>query len=213
MLVVKPAALYWGMRAAAPPLIANLLCLDLVNTRPRRDGARVELLERFADLVEWLRAAGRLSPAEARRALERWDGTAEGTAALAEARRLRSALQAGAERMAAGRPMTDGLVRAVNRVLSACPAHPRLVRRGGRVVTRPVPVTDDAVRLLAPVAESAAWLLEHGDPALVRRCGGAGCVLLFYDTTKNRSRRWCSMDGCGSRAKAGAYYRRRHPPG
>jgi hypothetical protein len=28
-----------------------------------------------------------------------------------------------------------------------------------------------------------------------------------------RSRRWCSMDGCGSRAKAAAYYRRRHAKG
>ena len=78
-------------------------------------------------------------------------------------------------------------------------------------MTRSAPASESAMQLLAPVARSAAWLLEHGDPTLVRRCGGSGCVLLFYDTTKNHSRRWCSMEGCGSRAKAGAYYRRRHP--
>jgi predicted RNA-binding Zn ribbon-like protein len=62
--------------------------------------------------------------------------------------------------------------------------------------------------VLAPIAESAAWLLEHGDRTLIRRCENGACVRFFYDTTKNRRRRWCSMDGCGSRAKAAAYYRR-----
>jgi predicted RNA-binding Zn ribbon-like protein len=200
------------MSAAPAPFVANLLCLDLVNTEPMRDGMRVDLLDRFADLVAWLRQAGTLSDDAARRALERWDGSEEGTAALGEAKRLRAGLRSGAERLAAGRPVGDGVVRAVNRVLAACPAHTRLVRQGGRLVTRSMPVAESAVQLLAPVAESAAWLLEHGDRSLVRRCGGRGCVLVFYDTTKNRSRRWCSMEGCGSRAKAGAYYRRRHPP-
>ena len=87
------------------------------------------------------------------------------------------------------------------------------MRRGGKLVTRREPASGSAVQLLLPVAESAAWLLEHGDPSLVRRCDGTECVLVFYDTTRNRSRRWCSMEGCGSRAKAGAYYRRQHPSG
>jgi len=200
------------MSPSTAPFVANLLCLDLVNTEPMRDGTRVDLLERFADLVGWLRDAGTPSDEAARRALARWDGSEEATTALGQARRLRAALRSGAERLVAGRPAGEGVVRAVNRVLAACPTHARLVRDGGRLVTRAVPVSESAVQLVAPVAESAAWLLEHGDPSLVRRCGGTGCVLVFYDTTKNRSRRWCSMEGCGSRAKAGAYYRRRHPP-
>jgi predicted RNA-binding Zn ribbon-like protein len=37
----------------------------------------------------------------------------------------------------------------------------------------------------------------------------------FYDVSKNQTRRWCSMDVCGNRAKVAAYYhravrRRRH---
>jgi predicted RNA-binding Zn ribbon-like protein len=100
------------------------------------------------------------------------------------------------------------MARAVNRVLALAPTHSRLVREGRRWVTRTEVVTEAPIRLLLPVAESAAWLLEHGDPSLLRRCDGERCVLLFYDSTKNRSRRWCSMDGCGSRAKAAAYYRR-----
>jgi predicted RNA-binding Zn ribbon-like protein len=41
----------------------------------------------------------------------------------------------------------------------------------------------------------------------VRACGG--CGWLFLDTSKNHSRRWCSMDACGNQAKARRHYRRR----
>jgi predicted RNA-binding Zn ribbon-like protein len=34
------------------------------------------------------------------------------------------------------------------------------------------------------------------------------CGWLFLDASKNRSRRWCSMDTCGAVAKARRYYRR-----
>lgn len=34
------------------------------------------------------------------------------------------------------------------------------------------------------------------------------CRWVFLDTSKNRSRRWCSMQMCGALAKARAYYRR-----
>jgi predicted RNA-binding Zn ribbon-like protein len=63
--------------------------------------------------------------------------------------------------------------------------------------------------LLAPVAESWADLLCYGNLELLKKCEGAGCVLFFYDTTKNHRRRWCSQKGCGNRAKAAAFYQRR----
>ena len=201
------------MTAPTFSLVGNLPCLDLVNTEPMRDGRRVDLLTGFGDLVRWLGAAGLLTEEGARRALERWQGAPGAAAALVEARRLRAALRLGAERLAAGRSAGPAMVRAVNRALASGPTYRRLVRQGDRFVTRLEPVSGSALQLLTPVAESAAWLLEHGDASLVRRCGGPGCVLLFYDTTKNHSRRWCSMEACGSRAKAGAYYRRHHRTG
>jgi predicted RNA-binding Zn ribbon-like protein len=197
--------------------VSNLLCLDFVNTEPVLAGERVDLLGGLEDLVRWLREAGGLSADAARLAVARWEGSAEGRAVFREALRLRAALRAGAERLAAGKPVGRGMVEEVNRVLASRPSYPRLVRAGNGYVTRLEPVSTSPLHLLVPVAESAAWLLEHGDGSLVRRCEGTGCVLLFYDTTRNKSRRWCSMEGCGSRAKAAAYYRRSRggdrPPG
>ena len=48
-------------------------------------------------------------------------------------------------------------------------------------------------------------------PERIRRCAHPACVLWFHDTSRNGTRRWCSMEACGNRAKAGRYYRRTHP--
>jgi len=44
--------------------------------------------------------------------------------------------------------------------------------------------------------------------ARVRECGGTACNWLFLDESRNRSRRWCSMESCGNRAKARRHYHR-----
>jgi predicted RNA-binding Zn ribbon-like protein len=63
---------------------------------------------------------------------------------------------------------------------------------------------------LWPVARSAIELLTQGDLRRVKECPGAGdCGWLFYDTSKNASRRWCSMEGCGSRVKMRHQYARK----
>jgi predicted RNA-binding Zn ribbon-like protein len=187
--------------------MSNLVWLDFVNTEPVVDGERVDLLRGFGDLLAWLQAAAKL-PADEARQVARWEGKAEGQAVLREALALRAALREGAERLVEGKVVGERAVAAINRVLASRPGYRELIREGRRLVTRERPVSTAPEHLLVPIAESAAWLLEHGDPSLVRRCEGSSCVLLFYDTTRNRSRRWCSMEGCGSRAKAAAYYRR-----
>jgi predicted RNA-binding Zn ribbon-like protein len=45
-------------------------------------------------------------------------------------------------------------------------------------------------------------------PDRVRGCAHPSCVLWFHDTSRNGTRRWCSMDACGNRAKAGRHYAR-----
>jgi predicted RNA-binding Zn ribbon-like protein len=59
---------------------------------------------------------------------------------------------------------------------------------------------DDAV---APVAVAAVDLLRTGPLERVSVC--AACPWLFLDSSRNHSRRWCSMDDCGARAKMRRY--------
>jgi predicted RNA-binding Zn ribbon-like protein len=71
-------------------------------------------------------------------------------------------------------------------------------------------VGDTADRAWWPVAVSAARLLTSGPLDRIKVCAAeAGCVGLFLDTSKNRSRRWCTMDGCGVEAKIQRQARRR----
>jgi predicted RNA-binding Zn ribbon-like protein len=56
------------------------------------------------------------------------------------------------------------------------------------------------------IVEAAVALLVSDAMQKVKSC--PTCGWLFLDVSKNRSRRWCSMDTCGAVAKARRYYRR-----
>ncbi len=64
-------------------------------------------------------------------------------------------------------------------------------------------------RMLWPIVSSAIELLTSHDLRRVKECPGAGdCGWLFFDTSKNGTRHWCSMEGCGSRVKMRRQYAR-----
>ena len=203
-----------GTESGAYPFyfVGNLPCMDFVNTEIVARGSRVDLLTGFGDLVRWLQAASLITPPQARDAEKRWENVPEGKAVFKEAVSLRSALRAMAERLAAGKPADRTTIESINRVLAARPSYTQLELKGNKVVSQQHTISELSLHLLVPIAESAGRLLEHGDMSLVRRCENPACILFFYDTTKNKRRRWCSMDACGSRAKAAAYYRRSRTP-
>ena len=61
---------------------------------------------------------------------------------------------------------------------------------------------DDVVvleRAIWPVVRSAADLLISGELDRVRECAASDCSWLFFDESRNRSRRWCSMSSSGTR--------------
>ena len=63
-------------------------------------------------------------------------------------------------------------------------------------------------RLVAVVHDS----IGHGTWGRLKVCRDHDCEWAFYDHTKNRSGAWCSMEGCGNRAKARAFRERRAAP-
>ena len=61
---------------------------------------------------------------------------------------------------------------------------------------------DTAVGLIAAAAAKVA-IEKRLDR--VKICPADDCRWAFYDTSRNRSRQWCSMEVCGNRAKARAH--------
>ena len=47
-----------------------------------------------------------------------------------------------------------------------------------------------------------------GDWVRLKACANPDCQWIFYDSSRNRSGRWCSMNECGEVMKARAYRRR-----
>jgi len=70
-----------------------------------------------------------------------------------------------------------------------------------------IPTGTSVCCLMVPVALDAIGIARDAMDR-VRVCAGDRCDLLYLDTSRNRSRRWCSMERCGARAKASAYYQR-----
>ena len=62
--------------------------------------------------------------------------------------------------------------------------------------------------LLATIAQEAIELIGGPDRARIKQCEGDGCALLFLDLSRPCRRRWCSMAGCGNRAKARQFRRK-----
>jgi predicted RNA-binding Zn ribbon-like protein len=60
--------------------------------------------------------------------------------------------------------------------------------------------------MLWPITRSAVELLTSDELDRVKQCGR--CDWLFLDKSRNRSRRWCSMDACGNRIKMARRYKR-----
>jgi predicted RNA-binding Zn ribbon-like protein len=68
--------------------------------------------------------------------------------------------------------------------------------------------TTPAGRALAPLVGALMAAQADGSWTRVKACARDSCRWLFYDTTRNRSRTWCTNTTCGSREKAKRAYRR-----
>lgn len=195
--------------AGAFELSAGALCLDFVNTwgdrsRPESDGLRSH-----ADLVAFAAQAGVVDTREAaalRRLAARDSNAAAG--ALARARDLRDALYALFAAHAGGRPAARADLARVNAALAAALGELEVEPRDGGYRWAWAKPADPLAAPLRPIARSAAELLVGADLVRVRECHGTTCTWLFLDSSRNRSRRWCSMESCGNRAKARRHYRR-----
>jgi predicted RNA-binding Zn ribbon-like protein len=72
-----------------------------------------------------------------------------------------------------------------------------------------VPCRAGVVGALGWIAAALVGARGDGSWARLKVCQEDGCRWAFLDTSKNRSRAWCSMRVCGNRTKTRAYRARR----
>jgi predicted RNA-binding Zn ribbon-like protein len=66
---------------------------------------------------------------------------------------------------------------------------------------------------LGRILAAAFAAMVDGTWQRMKACPRDVCGWAFYDRSSNASATWCSMQVCGGRMKAGAYYRRRRAAG
>ena len=181
-------------------LVGGDLALDFVNTiHDWTVPAPRDYIPDFAEARRFAAAAGALSPWEARRLAAK--------PAISELRRLHE-LRARLERIFRAalvqRTPLPGDLEALARDAASAARAARL-RRTKQQLTRVITLDSAGPTTLRwRIVEAALALLTSERFASVKSC--PACGWFFLDTSKNKSRRWCSMATCGSNAKARRYY-------
>jgi predicted RNA-binding Zn ribbon-like protein len=198
-------------RPAELTLLAGELCLDFANTAEwHASDDPLEHLESYGDLLAWaehaeiidsqtvirLRASAAEHSEEARRAYERAIG-------------LREAIYAVFAAIAQGDDPGQADLARINSDLARWLPRTCIADAGGRFIWQWADEEDELEQPLWPIIRSAVSLLTSDQLDRVGQCADdRGCGWLFLDESRNHSRRWCSMEDCGNRAKAKRFYER-----
>jgi predicted RNA-binding Zn ribbon-like protein len=192
-----------GSRAGSLDLIGGELALDFANTSSGRGWPTHEdHLRGAGDVVDWARHAKVIKPEDAdqlHRALTA--NAALGARLLRRARDLREDIYLTGFELAAGRPAPGANIERIAQAHAACLARARLTLVDGRYIWSWSAEASPVEAILGPVSFSALTTLTQADLSRVKQCQGEKCGWLFFDATKNKSRRWCEMEVCGNRAK------------
>ncbi|MGW4744554.1 CGNR zinc finger domain-containing protein [Streptomyces sp. NPDC004290] len=176
------------MTATDPrPLTGEPVSLDLLNTRWNEEGVRRDLLADVEGLAVWLAANG----LEGRFTAD--DATLRHTLAARDA--LGTLVD---------RPGDPAATARVDAVLG----HGRI--RATLTAEGPGEEAEFADPARGPGWTAARDYLDllRTAPDRIRACAHEACILHFFDTSRNGTRRWCSMAVCGNRAKASRHYAR-----
>ncbi|WP_245555636.1 CGNR zinc finger domain-containing protein [Gordonia soli] len=159
------------------PLTGEPLPLDLANTQWVISGEPHDALTDPDFVRSWMADHGRPDVADLHRA----------TRALVSAR--------AAIRTVLPRPTEASAYDAFNSLLARGHLRERVDADGVSTVVE----VDDPDEWLAWKAAHDLIVLLNDRPHRIKPCGG--CVLWFFDNTRSGTRRWCSMEACGNRAK------------
>ncbi|MGH2700502.1 MAG: CGNR zinc finger domain-containing protein [Actinomycetota bacterium] len=128
---------------------------------------------------------------------------------LEELHALRSLLRGIVETVAADRKIPTAEIKQLNAFLEKADVHHRMKESAGELRLETIPLLDHDEALVGSIALSAAEYFASGDRQRLKICGNSGCRWVFYDNSKNRSRRWCDSNLCGNLFKVRRYRSRR----
>jgi predicted RNA-binding Zn ribbon-like protein len=188
----------------------GLLCLDFVNTVGWHASSHpVEWLDSYAALIGWSQRA-KILPEQQLLALLAY-AQAHVDAAQRVYRRaiqLRGSLYRLFLSALHADPNTDNDLALLSEEYTAAVGRLRVVTTEGRFALK---WPEDGHVLESPlwhITRSAVDVVTSATLERVHMCEGPGCGWLFFDQSKNRSRKWCDSRDCGNRDRVRRHYQR-----
>jgi predicted RNA-binding Zn ribbon-like protein len=189
--------------------ITERLPLNFANTMDWHASAQpTEMLKSYFDLVGWSLAAGLLAENEAQYLLKEAENHPSETSVVVEkAIKFREVIYRVFSAVANDKEPERSDLAHINKALIEALMHAKIVPTSNGFEWSWIDGKGSLDRMLWPIAHSAADLLTSEDKDRVGQCADdRGCGWLFFDTSRNHSRRWCRMEECGNRAKAHRHY-------
>jgi predicted RNA-binding Zn ribbon-like protein len=191
---------------------AGRLPLDFANTAEwHASGQPHEMLQDYSDLVAWSEDARLLSKSEAAGLLSNAvQAPKEIAKALKKAVALRDVIYRIISTAAKREAIKKADLNKFNQALAEGLENTKIAATTNGFIWAWDKSDRAFDQMLWPILRETAELLTSQDIKRVGQCADdRGCGYLFYDTSRNHSRRWCSMDSCGNRAKARRHYQRK----
>lgn len=192
-------------------LVGGRLCLDFVNTVDGRGTPHpIDFLHSYQELVRWSRHVEILTEQDLQFLLcsaEKHPGEAERV--CRQAVTLREVLYGVFVSLIHSTAPREEDLEILNLNLSHLMSQARIILVDTKFVMDVHGQKDTLEWLLKPIIWSAVELLVSDDVKKVKMCSDSTCNWLFWDSSRNQSRRWCDMKDCGNRAKARRFYRQK----
>lgn len=188
--------------------IGNHVVLDFINTKAAANGKPVDLLGTYFDLLNWLSKAKFFTQDEIEAFLDRWSNRAESNYIVDLAKELRDELASIVQRYQQHKEISEQQLENINHLLQHQVMTTQLKRENNHFIRNHQILIKQPHDLLIPIAQAAVDFFCNYDLSLIKKCANPDCVLIFYDNSKNGTRRWCSQKACGNRMKVNAYLER-----
>jgi len=190
------------------PFLGGNLSLDFVNTvHDRHEDPLHDLLQNYWDLVTWVHVADAINDSQKESLLQAGrENQRKADQIYKDSLQLREAFYDFVVNMGSRVEISLARMQLINHWLSRAFSNLELTQSDNRFVLDWKEENFGLESVLWPIIKSFAELITTDEPNRIKQC--SNCGYLFLDSSKNKSRRWCSMEICGNRVKARRHARK-----
>ncbi|UTE76691.1 CGNR zinc finger domain-containing protein [Rossellomorea sp. KS-H15a] len=191
-------------------MVGERLCMDFINTVSWRESTekRRDWFKSYTELVDWSLHAEVLTIQQAQDLLsEAEENPSKAEDVLKQAIELREVMYRMFKSISKKTPPAEQDLACFNESMSPFYRSLQVIHENGEYTLKFKQTDNPLDTMLPPILQSAVDLLtSKNELERVKQCEGDPCGWLFFDTSRNKSRRWCSMADCGNRAKVRRFY-------